>query len=99
MLVSCCRSPQPLDWIHQQSSSLGTCVGELVAPVGDDWDVGLWVIGIGDGRGSGGPVSIILQLQSKVHVAHPLGLIPPTGQPGEERRAPAVVGHLGTCEA
>lgn len=59
-------------------------------------DVGLWIAGPCDSGGFGGPVGVVLQLQGQVHVAHRRGLVVPTEQPGEEGRAPAVVGHLGT---
>lgn len=61
--------------------------------------VGLRFTSVGDGGGSGGPVSIFLQLQGQVHVAHPGGLVPPTEQPGQEGRSPAVIGHLDTRRA
>lgn len=37
----------------------------------------LWIAGVGDGGGPGGPVGIVLQLQGQVHVAHPRRLAPP----------------------
>lgn len=51
---------------------------------GGHGDVGLWIAGVGDAGGSGGPVGVVLQLQGHVHVAHPWGLVSPTEKPGEE---------------
>ena len=55
---------------------------------------GLSSAGIGDSGGSGGPVSIVLQLQGQKLVEDPWGLVFPTEQPGQAGRGPAVIGHL-----
>lgn len=46
-------------------------------------DVGLRSAGIGDSGGSGGPLSVVLQLQGQKLVEDPGGLVFPTEQPGE----------------
>lgn len=106
----CSRSPQlygpSLYWslgalhsINITACRGGLCISVLVGHVGVRGgyrDVGLWIAGVSDSGGSGGPVGIVLQPQGQVHVAHPWGLVSPTEQPGEERRAPSVIGHLGT---
>lgn len=58
----------------------GLCLSVLVGRAGvrgGSRDVALWIAGVGDGGGPGGPVGIILQLHGQVHVAHPWRLAPP----------------------
>lgn len=54
----------------------------------------VWIGGVGDGGGFGGPGGVLLQLQSELPVQHLRGLVPPTEEPGQEQRPPAVVSHL-----
>lgn len=47
----------------------------LATLVSEGRDIGLWIAGVGDSKGPGGPVSIILQLQGQVPVSHLWGLV------------------------
>lgn len=58
--------------------------------------VGLQISGVGDSGGSRRPVGGVPQAQGQLGVADPWGLVPPTEQPEEEGRGPAIVGLLGT---